>query len=229
LTVFVYVEGESDRLALNALLDDYGRRLNDRGHGLKFLTLRDKRKFLRKIGPHAAQRLLESEDALVIALPDLCPPIENPAEYKHRSLEELRDALRRLVREALRERGWTGKLAEAALERFYASAFKHEMEMLLLAAQTALSQALGARINPSWRRPVEEQNCTPTGRPKYIVEDLFRRYRKRRYADTKDAAAVLSKVHNLRSELLYHDNQLQCPIFKELLDWLGEKTGVAAY
>jgi len=229
LTVFVYVEAESDKLALQALLKDYRTRLSEKRHGLRFLTLHDKNKLLRKIGPRAAERLLEREDALVVALPDLCPPIENPAKYQHRSLEELRNVLRRLVREALRERGWTGKPAEVALERFYASAFKHEMEMLLLAARTALSQALEARINPSWRRPVEDQNCTATGRPKYIVEDLFRRHTKRRYADTKDAAAVLRRVQNLRSELLYHDGQLQCPVFKEFLDWLAEKTGVSAY
>jgi len=229
LTVFVYVEGRADELALGALLQRYIEELQKRGHGLKFVTLQDKRKFLRKIGPRAAARLLSRDDTMVVALPDLCPPIENPPNHAHRSLEELKQVLRRLVREGLKKLGARRARAQGALDRFYPSAFKHEMEMLLLAARGALSNTLHAEVRPSWRRPVEEQNCSDAGRPKRIVETLFRKHAKRRYSDTKDAPAILRRVRKVAGEVLYDDGQLQCPEFNRLLDWLGEKTSVPVY
>jgi hypothetical protein len=118
------------------------------------------------------------------------------------------------------------------MTRFYPSALKHGMEMLLLAAWQQLGSQLGAALNPTWRQPVEEQNHTPRARPKALVEDLFRTRsrRKHAYLDTTDAPAVLRRVRDIRGELLYsRGSRLECPVFKGFLDWLGEQTGVPVY
>jgi dihydrodipicolinate synthase/N-acetylneuraminate lyase len=65
--------------------------------------------------------------------------------------------------------------------------------------------------------------------PKYVVEELFRTRTGREYRDTVHAKAVLDKVADIKTILYNNPGQLQCPIFKELMDWIGAKAGVLAY
>ena len=117
-----------------------------------------------------------------------------------------------------------------ALRRFYPTALKYELEMLLLALPERLGKYLGTdeRLG-GWRKPVEDQDQNQP--PKKIVERLFRTksHGKRSYRETRDAHALLSKVDDLREIVFDSDNQLQCPVFKALLDWIGDRTGIVAY
>ncbi len=232
MKVWVYVEGESDKLALRQLWAEWLCQLRSNGHGLRLIPLGGKDKFLRKIGPRGAEKLAGDKDDLVVGLPDFYPnqPFAR-SRLKHETLEELKELQRSAVANALETiygiRG--GQLANA-MTRFDPSAFKHDMEMLLLAAQDQLRQVIGTNEQLGrWKTPVEEQDQRKP--PKRIVEQLFRTKtsRKRAYRDTKDAPAVLGKVKDIR-ELLFlkHDN-LNCPVFKDLIDWLGRRTGEPAY
>ncbi len=236
MRVHILVEDESGRMALEALLLSYREALRQRGHGLRFEAFQDKAELLRKVGPRAAQILADSTSDRVVALPDLHPVkhFEDSPRFAHSDMVSLQQLLRRLVQEALqvhyrpKSRGVWG-----ALQRFYPSALKYEIEMLLLAAWEPLGEHIGVELDPKkWRHPVEEQNSTDKGRPKHKVEELFltRSASKRAYRDTKDAPAVLRRVGNIRGRLLYSCGpRLECPVFKGFLDWLGEQTGVSVY
>lgn len=78
-----------------------------------------------------------------------------------------------------------------------------------------------------WRHPVEDQNQDHP--PKRVVEALYMTKKGRAYRDTTDAPAVLRKVTDFRSVIYAETGQAQCPVFKAMLDWVGAKTGVAAY
>lgn len=117
---------------------------------------------------------------------------------------------------------------QEALDRFYPTAFKHDLEMLLLAAREELRKVLDTNdALGNWRHPVEDQNQIKP--PKYVIDELFRAKRGRKYRDTVHAKAVLEKVGDIKTVLYHNGNQLQCPVFKDLLDWIGAKTGVSAY
>jgi hypothetical protein len=67
--------------------------------------------------------------------------------------------------------------------------FKYDLEALILAAEEALKDRLGAKsLSVTWRIPVEDQNhnCPP----KHIVEELFTKHGKR-YQGTVDAPLIL--------------------------------------
>ena len=74
MKVFVYVEGESDKLALMALWERWLSSLHAQGMGISVIPLDDKAKYLRKIGVRAAEKLVARTDDLVIGLPDRSSP-----------------------------------------------------------------------------------------------------------------------------------------------------------
>lgn len=119
----------------------------------------------------------------------------------------------------------------SCVARFLGTALKHDLEMLLLAAKEELRGHLRTadRLDDSWRKPVEDQNQERP--PKRVVEELFRTKsaKKRAYRDTKDAPAVLRRIENIRTILYDSTRQMQCPVFKSMLDWVGDRTGVRAY
>jgi hypothetical protein len=230
--VWVFVEGESDRLALNALWDNWSAALRNKGWGLRVLPLDTKDRFLRKIGPRAAEKLKADADDLVVGLPDYYPnaPYAN-TDLRHETVAQLQDLQREVVEAALikNHRLQREGLTEA-LERFCPSAFKHDMEMLLLAAKEQLRRVLCTpqRLR-GWRIPVEGQDQQKP--PKRIVEQLFRTKtpRKRAYRETKDAPAVLRRAKDVADLLFLENGRENCPVFKAVLDWVGEKTGIPAY
>jgi len=230
MKVWVFVEGRSDCLALDALWGAWKNRLRVARHGIALIPLDDKSRFFRKIGHRAAEKLIDSPSDLVVGLPDLYPnDTYVNTEYRHSNLSELQEVQQRLVAKALREVfGRDGASAGDLLRRFYPSALKHDLEMLLLAAKPQLQSYLRTTDDlDCWHKPVEEQNQqTP---PKRIVEDLFRTKRRWYYRDTLHAPAILRKVTDLRQVFSDDRGQAQCPVFQAMVDWVQTKTGVPAY
>jgi hypothetical protein len=230
MKVWIFVEGESDRIALNTLWGIWRESLRKCGWGIHIIPLDGKSRFFRKIGPRAAEKLINNESDIVIGLPDLYPNCEyENSQCKHADLAELKRVQVRLVKNALADIfHLSSQQTETVLERFFPTAFKHDMEMLLLAARDALRTILGTQdALGNWRQPVEDQNQIRP--PKYIIDDLFQTRMGRKYRDTVHAKAVLEKVADINTLLYRNGNQLQCPIFKDLIDWISAKTRVSAY
>ncbi len=232
MKVWVYVEGQSDRLGLGALWAKWIHSLDSNQWGLKLIALSTKDKFLRKIGPYAAEKLSNDLHDLVVGLPDFYPNA-NYAQtpMRHDTVEELQELQRRSVKKALQKtHGIRGNALQQAMNRFWPSALKHDMEMLLLAAKQQLRAVLGTEnALGNWRVPVEEQDQNKP--PKRIVQQLFitKTARKRAYRETKDAPAVLGRVGQVGQLLRTADGKVNCPVFKNALDWVGEMTKVPAY
>ena len=230
MKVWVFVEGESDRIALNALWASWQTRLGKKGWGIQIHPLVDKSRYFRKIGHRAAEKIVHDEHDLVVGLPDLYPNAEySHTDCKHADLSELKAVQTRLVRDALQTVfNLPPKNAEATLARFCPSALKHDLEALLLAAVDELRQVLGTEETlGKWRHPVEDQNQQKP--PKYVVEELFRTKKGRSYRDTRHAKVVLEKVTDIKKLLFSSSGQLECPVFKETMDWIAARTGVPAY
>jgi len=232
MKVWVYVEGESDRLALQTLWSNWCEQLRTSGHGIRIIPLDDKSNFFRKIGPRAARQLSENDDDVVVGLPDLYPnePYTG-TRFAHVNVAELERVQRDLVSDALQSVfGVNRSRLDPLLVRFLPSALKHDLEMLLLSARRELRSYLGTPDQlGNWRNPVEDQNQQHP--PKRVVEELFRTKSKAKhsYRDTKDASAILRKVTDMKGILYDTSDQIKCPVFKALLDWIGEKTGIPAY
>ena len=232
MKIWVYVEGESDQNALAALWGVWIQRLRPAGHGIKIVALANKAQFLRKVGHRAARVLCENNEDIVIGLPDLYPNKEfETTKYKHQDVVELKAVQVKEVSEALRTVFNVNQArTKQLLERFLPSALKHDLEMLLLAAQEQLRSYLGTSDQlGDWRNPVEEQNQNQP--PKHLVEHLFRTksVRRRAYRDTKDASGILRNVTDMKTILYDATGQVQCPVFKGILDWIGQQTGIRAY
>ena len=154
MKVWVFVEGSSDVKALSALWSGWKEKLGEKGWGIHLIPLENKSNYFKKIGPRAIEKLMHDTSDLVVGLPDLYPN-QNYAntDYRHNDLQELRDVQERLVSQSLQQ-----KVREADVDshmvRFYASALKHDLEVLLLAASSQLQSRLKMRNKPSgWRRP----------------------------------------------------------------------------
>lgn len=233
MKVYIYVEGESDRLALLSLWANWREQLRTAGHGITIIPLGSKSQFFRKIGHRAARRLCDNNENIVIGLPDLYPNQEYVGtQFEHRNLAQPITIQKNEVSNALQSKfSINGPRVQQLLERFLPSALKHDLEMLLLAARDQLRSYLGTPDHlGNWHNPVEDQNqCRP---PKRIVEELFRTKSETRrcYRDTRDASAVLRNVTDIKTIIIYKANsQIQCPVFKALLDWMGEKTAIPVY
>ena len=221
MKVWIFVEGSSDVKALSALLNGWKQNLSTKGWGIQVIPLDSKSKYFRKIGSRATEKLANDARDLVVGLPDLYPNRDYAdTEYKHNNLRELQGVQTRLVKQHLRQQIGRRANVDSHVARFYASALKHDLEVLLLAATSQLQSRLKMSNRPSgWRRPPEDQNQDRP--PKRIVEDLFRRELKRSYRETTDSYAILRGA-DLR------EVAEQCPTFRAMIDWIGEKTGVRA-
>ena len=230
MKIWVYVEGKSDKLALEALWNRWMAELRSRGWGIQLIPLRDKSQYFKSIGLRAAEKLAGDQNDLVVGLPDLYPnKVYLDTTYSHRNLAELRKLQQELVMAQLVKKFQVNNAAHY-MNRFYASALKHDLEMLLLASESQLTKRLDrSRRNGTiggWIKPPENQNQDKP--PKKIVADLFRRYTSKSYRETKDAPAILRQAE-LREVVLDEHGQSKCPAFQEMLEWVGQNTGVAPY
>ena len=82
------------------------------------------------------------------------------SQYKHADLCELKTVQSMLVKRALADVfRLSSAQSNAALERFLPTAFKHDAEVLLLAAKDELRAVLGTPdALGNWRHPVEDQD-----------------------------------------------------------------------
>ena len=218
MKVWIFVEGRSDVQALSALWSDWQQRLGKKGWGIQLIPLEGKSKYFRKIGPRATEKLEHDAHDLVVGLPDLYPNQDYAnTQYKHNNLKELRAVQTRLVKQQMGRR----TDINSYMARFYASALKHDLEVLLLAATSQLQSRLKMSSKPSgWRQPPEDQNQNRP--PKRIVEALFLRRLNRAYRENTDSAAILRDA-DLRQVAE------QCPTFCAMIAWIGGKTGVSGY
>ena len=222
MKVWVFVEGSSDVKALSALWSGWNQKLREKGWGIKPIPLESKSKYFRKIGSRATEKLANDARDLVVGLPDLYPNRDYAdTEYKHNNLQELQGVQTRLVKQHLQQQMGRRADVDSHIAHFYASALKHDLEVLLLAATSQLQSRLKMSNMPrSWRQPPENQNQDRP--PKRIVEELFRINLKRSYRENTDSDAILRKA-DLR------EVAEQCPTFCAMIDWIGEKTGVPGY
>ena len=193
MKVWIFVEGDSDVKALSALLNGWKQNLSTKSWGIQVIPLDSKSKYFKKIGSRATEKLANNADDLVVGLPDLYPNRDYAdTEYKHNNLQELQGVQTRLVRQDLRQQMGRRANVDSHMARFYASALKHDLEVLLLAATSQLQSRLKMSNKPSgWRQPPEEQNQDRP--PKRIVEYLFQRELKRSYRENTDSDAILRK------------------------------------
>jgi len=211
--VLIYVEGPSDRAALEALL----RPIMDAGRsqrvGISFLPLRGKDAVLRDAPRKAAGYLHDSPNDWVFALPDLYPMARYDGSVdQHRSHGELAQLLhRRFEAEASALR-----LPEPVRRRFRAHCLKHDLEALLLAATDELRARLKTQnaFKGHWRLPVEDQNDNRP--PKRVVEELFNQYCKKGYDETNDAPWILTRASASLDKVLKACPQCFAPFVREL-------------
>ena len=232
MRVWIYVEGESDKLALQALWKSWIERLRTAGYGISIIPLEGKSKFFNKIGPRAAEKLIANGEDIVVGLPDLYPNQPySETKFEHTNMEQLKTIQKKEVLCAIQDTfGVNHAQTKQLLERFFPSAIKHDLEMLLLAAREELRAYLRTSDQlGNWRNPVEDQNQEQP--PKRLVEDLFitRSITRHAYRDTKDASAILRNVTDIKTIIYDANRQIKCPVFKALLDWIGEKTTIPAY
>jgi hypothetical protein len=190
--VLVYVEGDSDRLALESIFHPLIVQGQRRGVGIRLLAVGDKAALLRDAGTRAADHLAANPDDWVFAVPDLYPMAAyEGTEFAHRSLEELRAVLRTRFERRADKVG----VEHPVYDHFRVHCMKHDLEVLLLAAPDALRRRLRTKdaLRGRWRNPVEDQNDGHP--PKRVVEQLFDQYRgKPGYVDTVDAPWILNQA-----------------------------------
>ena len=228
MKVWIYVEGKSDVGALSALWNDWKQKLGENGWGIQLIHLENKSNYFTKIGHRVTEKLLNDTSDLVVGLPDLYPN-QNYAntEYRHNNLRDLQGVQTRLVKQHLEQKVRRAEI-DSHMARFYASALKHDLEVLLLAATSQLQSRLKTQDKLSgWRRPPENQNQNKP--PKRIIEGLFSKYRKgKSYNDVEDGPAILRNA-DLREVVFDERGVEQCPAFRAMIDWIGDKTGVLGY
>jgi hypothetical protein len=182
MKVIVYVEGPSDKLAMEQLLEPLLRNAVSAGVTIDFIPLEGKRKLMTRTPTRAANILCNDRSAIVIAMPDLYPrniglPHETYSELKDQLQSEFQRVLARKCIDDVRIR-----------RRFLVFCFKHDLEALVLAAEEQLAARLDAPITCTWIKPVEDQDHNKP--PKRIVEHIFQDHGDR-YQDTIDAPIIL--------------------------------------
>jgi hypothetical protein len=191
MKVLVYVEGPSDRVALEALLTPIISAGRSNRVGIRFIPLGGKAAVLRGAWSKAAADLAQDPGDWMFALPDLYPMVGSGQEYHHSSPEDLRSVLtRRFVAEAERL-----GLGEDTKRHFRVHCLKHDLESLVLAAPDALRKRLrtGDSLRNKWVLPVENQNDKRP--PKEVVKGLFKHYlKKQEYNETTDALWILKEA-----------------------------------
>jgi Domain of unknown function (DUF4276) len=184
--ILVYIEGPSDRLALEALLAPLLSRLRDVGTAVDFFDIAQgdrKKNLLLKVPERAVNILRSQPDVFVVAMPDLYPKNRG---FPHLTAAELVAGIHERFHAAADRKNLVDRRLR---ERFRAFCFKHEMESLLLACPASLGRRLGvADLPTTWLSPVEDQDHDRP--PKRVLEELFERHGQR-YRDTVDAPLVL--------------------------------------
>ena len=207
--VIVYVEGYSDKLAMESLLGELIEERAMAGYEIQFIAIKGKgsqrggdakRDLLLKAPGKAANMLCNNPHTIVVLIPDLYPKNKG---FSHETFEDLERGIVQEFEQNLKKR----KIDDDRLrDRFKVFCFKYDLEALILAAESALVDRLGIpnkkNFKVNWCKPVEDQNHDRP--PKKVVGDLFQKYLNRSYKETSDAAAILEQV-------CYQDIAEACP------------------
>jgi hypothetical protein len=184
--VIVYVEGVSDKLAMEALLRPLLEHKRQQGISITFAEAPpgDKKESVLMRVPRQAINILRNKpNAIVIAMPDLYP--KNKL-FPHETFDQLKAGIEHRFQAALAAKQLQD---DRLIERFKVFCFKYEMEALILAAPQALALRLNTdKLDITWKIPVENQNHdTP---PKIILEALFQHHHAK-YKETVDSPLIL--------------------------------------
>jgi len=221
VNIHVYVEGPSDRDALDSLMANYVQACHKTSWEVRFIKLGTKHDVLAR-GPAMAWANLESASAdHVIAMPDLHPLTGFAPEYAHDSYQGLQALLGSLLERHAKAEG-QARLPRDIARRFHAFALCHDLEMLLLAAREELERHLGlarGALRGRYTSPAEDQDDREY--PKKVVQQLFRQHKGRAYDDVDDAPAILATASPVALRL-----SGECPRFSEFLTALESITGV---
>jgi hypothetical protein len=184
--VLVYVEGDSDKLAMEEILSPLIEAKYSLDILIRFIPAiqGDKQQdVLIRVPQRAVNILRNNTNTIVIAMPDLSPKDKG---FKHETPEQLSAGVVSVFERALKRAG----LEDMRIRnRFHVFCFKHDMEALILACENELKLRLKTdKLGVTWRKPVEDQNH---GRyPKFVVEELFKHH-KQHYQGTVDAPEIL--------------------------------------
>ena len=187
MKIIVYVEGASDKLALQALLQPVLDAKQKEGIQVDFFEAPpgDRKKSLLEKAPRkAAAILMNDPTAIVVILPDLYPMNKG---FPHKTSTELCMGIRDRIKAAIERMG--KEFTPAMQKRCSAFCLKHDLEALVLASADQLRSHIGLKkLVPTWAVPVEDQNHGDP--PKRVVERLFAAHG-RHYIDTVDAVTIL--------------------------------------
>jgi hypothetical protein len=154
--LIVYVEGESDKLALTTLLKPLIDKKNLEGIAIEFASVgqsgnmsNNKRALLVKYPKKAYWIIKNNRESAVALLPDLYP---YNVGVPHANYSQLREFVLKSFGSLLSAH------EEDFMSRFEVFCFKHDLEVLLLAAFEQLQEHLGITIHETWKREVEEQD-----------------------------------------------------------------------
>ncbi|BAZ78936.1 MAG: DUF4276 family protein [Sphaerospermopsis kisseleviana] len=215
MRILVYVEGTSDKSAMEALLAPLIEEKLNQGISIEFFAVKgndnsrggDAKKDLLTQTPIRAVNILKNQqDSTVVIIPDLYPKNKG---FPHETCAELVQGIFNNFEQALHRKGINDRRLEERLKVF---CFQHDLEALILAAESELSSILGINnITQTWTIPVEDQNHDIP--PKRIVEEIFKNYGKR-YKESIDAPRILGIAR-------YQDIAELCPqAFKPFVQFL---------
>lgn len=178
MTVIIYIEGRSDKNAMEALLVNLIHKKSEEGVSIEFFPIKGgnndrggdaKKDLLLKAPIKAVNILCNNPNSIAIILPDLYPKNKG---FTHETFQQLEAGIMKNFSQALQKKGIQD---ERFKERFKVFCFKYEMEAWILAAESALGGKLGVTsLAVTWTIPVEDQNHDRP--PSKIVEQLFQDY-----------------------------------------------------
>ncbi|MEH2007976.1 DUF4276 family protein [Nostoc sp.] len=205
MKVEIYVEGTSDKNAMEALLSHLIEEKLEQGIRIEFFPVKGsnndrggnaKKDLLTKTPTKAVDIIRNNPTTIVVIMPDLYP---QNVGFDHETIQELENGILDNFNQVLQSKIITDN---RLIERFRVFCFKHDLEALILAAESQLISVLGVNsLAITWTKPVEDQNHNIP--PKNIVEEIFRRCGKK-YKGTLDAARILGNAR-------YQDIAEQCP------------------
>lgn len=215
MKVEIYVEGTSDKLAMEALLKPLIDQKIQQGIIIRFFAVKGnnnerggdaKIELLTKTPTKAVNIICNQPDSIVVVMPDLYPKNKG---FEHETIQEMENGILNEFDKVLKSKN----INDVRLrERFRVFRFKHDLETLILAAESQLTNLLSVNPLPiKWTRPVEEQNHHEP--PRRIVEQIFKKCGKK-YKGTVDAPNILQSAR-------YEDIAELCPqAFKPFVEFL---------
>ncbi|MCE2697207.1 MAG: DUF4276 family protein [Nostocales cyanobacterium LE14-WE4] len=215
MRVEIYVEGTSDKYAMEALLATLIEQKLQQGISIKFFAVKGndndkggdaKKDLLTKTPIKAVNIICNQPDSIVVIMPDLYPQNKG---FEHETIQELENGILNKFNQVLESKGINDNRLK---ERFRIFCFKHDLEALILAAESQLITVLGVNsLSVTWTIPVEEQNYNIP--QKDIVAKIFRECGKK-YKGSVDARRILESAR-------YQDIAERCPqAFRPFVEFL---------